>query len=101
MKSKKEILEAMHDEIFRSLIENEVSLRVLKDKKPDEVMMSKMEMSRMGPIQRNITAADVGKEEAENLEKNRKTLQVIEEMLVKDAERQRGAAAGKVEDQGS
>lgn len=89
MKSRKDVLEEMHDEILRSAVESEIALRIVKGKKPDEVIETKKEITRMGPITRTVTAADYGEQETKKLEKNITALKVIESAIITEAEKEK------------
>ena len=81
MKTKREVLEEIHDDILKRISQLEIDTKLYKGLKQEEVVRTEQQQSSMGVVQKVITAKD----EIENYQKQilqtKKTLKAIEEML--------------------
>ena len=83
IKTRKEILEEIWNETLTEVIDSEVKLTLLKTKKPNEIIYSKMERVMGRPMQKDYTTKMAIETEEKNWRGQLEVLGIVKKLLEK------------------
>lgn len=81
MKTKKQILEIIHDSVLEDMTRMEVAIRNLHDKEDDEVIDTIIKRSPLGPREENVTKKKLVEEYKDNIEKRKHALATVKKLI--------------------
>jgi citrate lyase beta subunit len=88
MKTRREILEIVHDSVLEDMLRMETAIRNLDDRKDDDVIDEFLRETPMGVVQQKITKKDIITRYKEEIAKREHALKTIEKIIEEDAGRQ-------------
>ncbi len=84
MKTRKEILEIIHDTVLEDMLRMEVAIRNLDSRKDDDVIDEFLRRTLMGMAQEKITKKDIVARYKEEIAKREHALKTIKKLIEED-----------------
>lgn len=81
MKTEKQILESIHDDVLKRKIQIRIDLKIYKGMKPDDILRTENKQTAMGIVQHNTLVKDEVKIGKDTIKKINSTLIIIENLI--------------------